>query len=183
MKITTKTGDNGETGLFGGKRVSKDSNFIDVLGELDEIHSFLGWCRCESKGNCNKLLARFQDDIYKIQAIVGFEMKCPKTVEIIEEDDVGFLEKEIEKRQHLVKDLQQFIRPGSSELAARLHIARAVCRRVERAVVRLQRKLVTGEGLSGDVLAVFRVIIKYLNRLSDLLFLLAYEFEKEVKKY
>ena len=158
MKITTKTGDNGDTSLFGGRRVSKASDFINLVGELDELQSFVGWAKVEAIGY-EKILERVQDDIYRMMSVVGFEMKCPANIKEIEAADVEFLEAEIEGRQEEVKGLNEFIRPGGTEAAARLHIARTVCRRVERKMVEIK---IEGE------------ILKYMNRLSDLLFILAY---------
>jgi cob(I)alamin adenosyltransferase len=163
MKITTKTGDKGETSLFGGRRVNKGSYFIEFVGKLDELQSLIGWCRCEAK-DLKVILDRVQDDIYRMMSIVGFEMKCPKSIKMIEKEDIAFLDKEIEMRQDLVKDLNGFVRPGAVEVAARLHIARSNCRKVERFYVRE----------SGGCEEHF---LKYLNRLSDLLFILAFERE------
>ena len=168
MKITTKTGDKGETSLFGGKRVSKASNYIDMVGELDELQSFVGFARCECEKSKQeamvKILNQVQDDLYTAMAIVGFEMKAPKGMEGFGEKEIPFLEKGVEERQGLVAELQEFIRPGRIESAARLHLARAVCRRTE-------RKLVEYELPESEIL------LRYLNRLSDLLFILAFELE------
>jgi cob(I)alamin adenosyltransferase len=163
MKITTKTGDRGDTSLFGGRRVSKGNKFIELVGQLDELQSLVGWCRCES-GDLKEILDRIQDDIYRMMSIVGFEMKCPKSIKALGEKDVEFLEGEIESRQGVVEGLNKFIRPGTCEPAARLHIARSNCRKVERFYV--------GEFGEGD-----EWFLKYLNRLSDLLFILAFEKE------
>ena len=161
MKITTKMGDRGETSLFGGKRVNKNSAFIKMVGELDELQATVAWAKIEAEA-VNEVLARVIDDIYRMMSIVGFEMKCPANIKEICEEDVEFLEKEMAKYEEIVGGLNKFIRPGTTEKAARLHIARTVCRRVERGFVE-----------SGP-----EFILKYLNRLSDLLFVLAYSFEK-----
>lgn len=248
MKITTKTGDKGETSLFGGRRVSKASAFIELVGELDELQAVVGWCGVEggrmvagrevrepggmaagvgeagrvggehgaSNGKLSpvKLLKKIVDDLYRMMSIVGFEMKCPRNIQPIGEEDVEFLEKEMAKYEEAVGNLAAFVRPGgSSELAARLHIARTVCRRVERRMVGVIRgeaggmKERAGEGMEtnavagkygnsvreslatgdyevkhvpGNVLTdqtnpdVTKFMLKYLNRLSDLLFVLAY---------
>lgn len=165
MKITTKTGDRGDTGLFGGRRVSKASTFIELVGQLDELQSYVGWARCAiTDDELLRILDRIQDDLYRMMAVVGFGMKCPKHIREIDEEDVTFLEKYIIEWQDLVKNLSKFINPGSCEAAARLHIVRTVCRRVERRMVKAE---VEGE------------MLKYLNRLSDFLFILAYKFEKK----
>ncbi len=174
MKITTKTGDKGETSLFGGKRVGKNHPLIELVGELDELQAFLIFARAglgdlkdPKMGEVDEILRRVIDDIYRMMGIVGFEMKVPKSIEPITEGDVGFLEKYIEKYQGDVADLGKFIRPGSNELTARLNLARCVCRRIERfAVTRLD----SSDGVDSS-------IKKYLNRLSDLIFILGYRLE------
>ncbi|MEK7673129.1 MAG: cob(I)yrinic acid a,c-diamide adenosyltransferase [Patescibacteria group bacterium] len=176
MKITTKTGDKGETSLFGGKRVSKASFFIGAVGELDELQALIGWCRvCVGEGNEGEVLARVIDDIYRMMSVVGFEMKCPANIRQIDEEDVEFLEKEMAKFEEIVGGLSKFIRPGITEKAARLHIARTVCRRVERGFVEGMK---AGAGKMDEEMDC-KMILKYLNRLSDLLFVLAYSFEKK----
>ncbi len=169
MKITTKTGDRGETGLFGGRRVSKASSYMMLLGELDELQSFVGFARCSLDEPWNlEILNRVQDDIYRIMGIIGFEMKCPPSIREIQENDVEFLENLIEKNQKAVENLSEFIRPGTNESAARLQVTRAVCRRVERRVVLFNEK---------NEVKIPEVILRYLNRLSDLLFIMAYQLE------
>lgn len=201
LKITTKTGDKGSTSLFGGRRVGKNSLFIELVGELDELQSFLGWCKCGG-GRSNErgfagghdfadLIDRLQGDVYRIMSIAGFEMKCLGNIQAINEEDVKFLEKEAEKYSAMIAKQMKFIKPGSTEMAARLHIARCVCRRVERRCVACESEVggtaacdaaVGGAAKSaGGAPEVFGFILKYLNRLSDLLFVLAYSFEKKIK--
>lgn len=171
MKITTKTGDKGETSLFGGKRISKADPYMDALGTLDELHSFLGFAKFaisdEKKPNFWTVIDRIQDDIYRIMSIVGFEMKTPKTLDPITEKDVHFLEEEMEALKSELGDLDKFIRTGTTEMAARFHVARSICRRAERILVRIN---------CSDK------ILKYVNRLSDLLFVFGYSFEREIAK-
>ena len=164
MKITTKTGDNGETSLFGGKRVGKDSAFIEMVGALDELQAFVGWCRVEMVGENALAMDRIQDDLYRMMSVVGFEFKCPGNIRLIDKSDVEFLEKEMEKDEKALGEVKAFVRPGSSELSAKLHIARTVCRRAERNLVRF------GKEVGAQMPAEFPI---YLNRLSDLLFILA----------
>ncbi len=184
MKITTKTGDKGETSLFGGRRVSKSCDFIVLVGELDELQAVVGWAAVRAGGgeqNCvhnaeeevnlqinrvgfRDVMERVVDDIYRMMSVVGFEMKCPGNIKPIGEEDVEFLEKEMAKYEEVVGDLNKFVRPGGSEISARLHIARTVCRRVERGMVGM-----TG----GNVPEIAGEMLKYLNRLSDLLFVMA----------
>lgn len=171
MKITTKTGDKGETSLLGGRRVSKSCGIIELIGELDELQAVIGWCKVEAglssrKVSPVKLFDKIQNDLYRMMSIVGFEMKCPKNIQPIGEEDVEFLENEIAKYEQAVGNLNKFVRPGSSEISARLHIARTVCRRVERRAVGMMNGILDEAQVAGEIL-------KYLNRLSDLLFVMA----------
>lgn len=185
----------GETSLFGGRRVRKSCGIIELVGELDELQAVIGWCKVEAEmgmrnsGRVNgknlqngglssrkvspvKLFDKIQNDIYRIMSVVGFGMKCPKNIKPIGEKDVEFLEKEMEKFEQVAGDLNKFVRPGGSEISARLNIARTVCRRVERRAVGMMDG---GEGTSlNNEAREFSVeILKYLNRLSDLLFVMA----------
>lgn len=175
MRISTKTGDKGETSLFDGRRVAKDYELIDVLGGLDELQSFVGWCKFGggevgvSEENL-AVLEKIQDDLYRMMGVFGFEMKCPPSINPICEEDVEFLEKAMGKHEEALRGLREFIRPGSCEAAARFHVARSVCRRVERDIVRI----------CGDI-EVPEAILKYVNRLSDLLFVFGYVLEKPNK--
>lgn len=168
MKITTKTGDKGETSLFGGRRVSKASSFIELVGELDELQAVVGWCRVLMKGEDALAMDKIQDDLYRMMSVVGFEFKCPSNIKMINESDVEFLEKEMGKYEEEMDKVKEFVRPGVSELATRLHIARTVCRRVERGMVEMKEEA-NEEGKDAA-----EAILKYLNRLSDFLFVLAY---------
>ncbi|MBI4232540.1 cob(I)yrinic acid a,c-diamide adenosyltransferase [Candidatus Peregrinibacteria bacterium] len=168
MKITTKTGDKGETGLFGGRRVSKASPLVSLLGSLDELQSYTGWARCafkEGQVETRATLDRVQDDLYRMMSIVGFSMKVPKNIKEICEQDVEFLEGVIGAGQEELMDLNKFIRPGTTEEAARLHVVRAFCRRVEREFV---------AAVEAGILPGAEMLLKYLNRLSDAFFVLAY---------
>lgn len=171
MKITTKTGDKGQTSLFGGKRVSKADPYMDALGTLDELHSFLGFAKFaipeEKRKDFWPTIERIQDDIYRVMSVVGFEMKVPKSVAGISEKDVEFLEAQMEKQKEGMPPLDKFIRTGTTEMAARFHVARSICRRAERILVGIECS---------------EEIIKYVNRLSDLLFVFGYSFESEIAK-
>lgn len=184
MKITTKTGDDGFTSLLGGKRVSKASCFIEAVGDLDELNSFLGWVKSEKKAGAEliKLVERVQDNLYRMMAVIGSGLKCPKNVAEIGESDVEFIGEEILKRQKNVEKLRKFVVPGGGELSSRLHIARSVCRRAERSLIMMKEELLPekevglGERNKADVKlagdAGLTESLKYLNRLSDLLFIL-----------
>ncbi|HEV2972314.1 MAG TPA: cob(I)yrinic acid a,c-diamide adenosyltransferase [Pirellulales bacterium] len=165
MKIYTKTGDNGETGLFGGPRVRKDSPRIEAYGTVDELNALIGLARSESlPGKIDELLARIQSELFD----VGAELATPDPkrhgTSLVGPAHVAALESAIDRIEALLKPLKQFILPGGTRAAAALHVARTVCRRAERGVVTLSRA--PDETISPD-------LIVYLNRLSDLLFVLA----------
>jgi len=159
-KVTTKTGDKGETGLGDGKRISKDHPNMDFLGDIDELNSFLGLAInvCKEK-NLFQELQSIQQDLFNM----GGEASMPGTeMELLSADRVVFLEASLEKINETLPPLKEFILPGGDEFSARIHVARAVCRRAERSCVSL---LNTGV----DV----RNWLVYLNRLSDYFFVLA----------
>ena len=169
MKIYTKTGDGGETGLFGGGRIPKDSLRVAAYGEVDELNAALGLARAlEPQEFVDALVQRIQRDLFTI----GAELATPdpdklhkalsRTGAAIGESDIAALEDAIDGHQSRLEPLKNFILPGGAPKAAALHLARTVCRRAERAVVALSRH----EQISP-------AILRYLNRLSDLLFVLA----------
>jgi len=172
MKISTRTGDKGETSLFSGRRVSKSSEVIELLGSIDELTSLLGACRFvighEGGKKVCKMIDRIQDDLYRIMSIIGFEMKAQPHIKEISDKDIVYLESEIERLEVKIGEIKEFVKPGRTEAASRFHIARSVCRRCERRAV-----LLSQEGM-----VVPELILVYLNRLSDLLFLLAIRYEK-----
>lgn len=165
MKIYTKTGDAGETGLFGGARVSKASQRVTAYGEVDELNSTLGWARVIlSHDELEGLLHQIQNQLFEVGAELA---STPSRIEKgglpkIHEGNVETLERAIDKYEADLAPLTTFVLPGGSETAARFHIARTVCRRAERAVVALNVADEVREEIS-----------RYLNRLSDLLFVLA----------
>ena len=169
MKIYTKTGDDGETGLFGGGRVSKDSLRVAAYGAVDEVNAALGLARAlDPQEFADALLQRIQRDLFTI----GAELATPDPAKLrkalarsgaaIAESDVAALEDAIDSHESRLEPLKNFILPGGTPKAATLHLARTVCRRAERAVVALARD----EQISP-------AILRYVNRLSDLLFVLA----------
>lgn len=164
MKIYTKTGDRGDTSLFGGQRVPKDALRIEAYGTVDELNSVLGIVRADNKEKeIDEILGHVQNDLF----VLGADLATPrasntKQITRVEPKDAARLEKVIDRLEVKLKPLKTFILPGGSPVAARLHFARTVCRRAERAVVRLSRNEDIGED-----------IMVYLNRLSDLLFVLA----------
>ncbi len=165
MKIYTKTGDTGETGLFGGDRVSKASLRVETYGEVDELNSTVGWARVEvSDADLDALLNRIQNDLFEVGAELGStaERKHKSMMPLITEAQVEALERAIDEYEEGPPALTSFVLPGGSEAAARFHVARCVCRRAERSLVALGAH----ETLRGE-------LFRYINRLSDLLFVLA----------
>jgi len=176
MKIYTKTGDSGETSLFGGARAGKGSLRVCAIGSVDELNAYLGECRAIIASARKK----FEDDknapdidvysvifdIQKFLFIVGADIATPADAEIevkrVCDDDVELLEKLIDRIDEKLEPLSEFIVPGSSAVEAALHTARGATRRAERETV----KLTDTENVNSSVL-------KYLNRLSDLLFVLS----------
>lgn len=165
MKIYTKTGDKGTTSLFGGKRVEKDDLRIDTYGTVDELNALIGAAVSEIKDS--ELLAVLKDiqiDLFTL----GSDLATPEnsnitfTVPRVDEKFIDKLEKYIDSYTDKLPELKNFILPGGSKGASLLHLARTVCRRGERAVVALQKSEDIG-----------KFILVYLNRLSDLLFVLA----------
>jgi len=164
-KIYTKTGDDGQTGLFGGPRVAKDDPRIEAYGAVDELNAVLGLTRCESlPSDLDSLLASFQHDLFAL----GAELASPDPARLgtnwIGSRQIGRLEAAIDQQDSQLAPLSQFILPGGSRAASLLHVARTVCRRAERRVVTLAAA--SQEPISPQ-------IVIYLNRLGDLLFVLA----------
>ncbi len=161
MPIYTKTGDRGQTSLFGGKRISKTDPIIETYGTIDELTSLLGLivARIKIKQD-KKFLTQIQHDLYTIMAHLAGS-KHP--IDFLEAQ-VKLFEQEIDKIQSILPKLNRFILPGGTENGAWFQIARSVCRESERRVV----------GLKKDHL----LSIKYLNRLSDLLFMYARKYSK-----
>ena len=162
-KIYTKTGDNGTTGLIGGNRVSKDSPYIEAGGSLDELNALIGVTRSLGlPDDIDQSLHHVQDDLF----LIGAEMATPdgnrQPSRGLRDRDVQRLEDEIDRIESGLEPLKQFVLPGGSIQGAHLHLARAVTRRTERHCVTLSRT----EKINPHVL-------QYLNRLSDLLFVLA----------
>jgi cob(I)alamin adenosyltransferase len=165
MKIYTKTGDAGETGLFGGARVSKASLRVEAYGEVDELNSAVGWARIAvSEPDLDGLLNQIQNDLFVVGAELGSteDRKQKGGMPLVAERQVEALERAIDKYEEGPPALTSFVLPGGSETAARFHLGRCVCRRAERSLVALAAQ----ENLRGE-------LFRYVNRLSDLLFVLA----------
>ncbi len=170
MKIYTKSGDKGKTSLFGGQRVDKDDLRVECYGTVDELSSNLGFAVTEiTDAEVNEVIKKIQNDLFTL----GGELATPSektSASNIHSEQIQFLEEKIDRFEEQLSPLKQFILPGGSKGAALLHIARSVSRRSERLVVKLSRNDVINEN-----------IIIYLNRLSDLLFVLA-RFENDVNQ-
>ena len=166
MKIYTKTGDGGETGLFGGERVSKNTIRIEAYGTIDELNAFIGLTIIEvSDKSVKDLLQKIQNWLFSI----GADLATPdneKTKKLnvfrTSEEYYRYIEKEIDKYESKLDELRNFILPGGTRGAALLHICRTITRRAERMVVALNSTVKIGNN-----------IIIFLNRLSDLFFVLA----------
>jgi len=166
-KITTRTGDAGETGLGDGARVGKDSLRIQVLGDVDELNSCLGLVLAEKlPADIRQALLRVQHDLFDL----GGEVCIPGHA-MITDLHVTRLEKLTQAHNAKLKPLKEFILPGGSRAAASTHLARAICRRAERGLVALGRREAVGERAR-----------QYLNRLSDLLFVLGRGLNRAVKR-
>jgi cob(I)alamin adenosyltransferase len=165
MKIYTKTGDDGETGLFGGPRVAKDDRRIEAFGAVDELNAWIGLVRAEHPtAAIESVLARIQHELFS----VGAELATPDPdafqLRQIGEKQIAALEAAIDRHEALLAPLKQFILPGGTKAASQLHVARSVCRRAERRLITLAK---------AEPNCSFQTLIIYLNRLSDLLFVLA----------
>ena len=167
MKIYTKTGDRGDTGLFGGGRVPKDDPRVEAYGDVDELNAVIGLARAvDVIPRIDEVLVSVQRDLFAIGALLATpdREKMAQHLEKarIDEHRIAELEQAIDDADAELEPLRAFILPGGTSKAATLHVARTVCRRAERRVVRLQHDV--------DLPA---LAVIYLNRLSDLLFTLA----------
>lgn len=163
MKIYTRTGDDGTTGLIGGRRVDKDDLVVEACGALDELNAAIGLVRTVSGGwPLDLLLERVQGLVFEVGAETASEEGRPHacTAELVTIDQD--LERSIDIQQSMLPKLTRFILPGGSEVGARLHFARTVCRAAERRMVALARQK-----------PVRQEILTFLNRLSDWMFVAA----------
>ena len=166
MKIYTRTGDEGDTGLFGGGRVSKTHPRVEAYGDVDELNASIGLARAiEPMPRVDEVLDGLQHDLFAIGALLATpdreKMKRHLEKANIDERRITDLEDAIDDGDRELEPLKSFILPGGTPKAAALHVARTVCRRAERRVIAL-----TDEEIPA-------IVVIYLNRLSDLLFTLA----------
>jgi cob(I)alamin adenosyltransferase len=172
MSIYTRTGDTGTTALFGGKRVLKCEELVDVYGSLDELNSWVGMIAAQIEdADVQQFLAAIQSDLFTIGSVLaGWKGSLAKV-----EKRVPEMEARIDAMEKDLPKLSNFILPGGSELGAHVHVARSICRRVERQMVALfQGQTLKDKGLTLSVSDTEKkILLKYLNRLSDLFFMLA----------
>ena len=167
MRIYTRTGDEGDTGLFGGGRVSKDDPRVEAYGAVDELNAAIGMARAiELMPRVDEILAPVQRDLFGLGAILAtpdlIKMQEQLAKARIDDARITQLERAIDAGEDELEPLKAFILPGGTPKAAALHVARTVCRRAERRVVHLQQTVELPP-----------LVTIYLNRLSDLLFVLA----------
>ncbi len=161
-RIYTRGGDKGKTSLGDGKRISKNSLRIEAIGAVDETNAFIGICRLYGNSQTNEVLGKIQNDLFD----VGADLCCPEEASVgkslrVQPSQTLWLESEMDEMNAALSPLNSFVLPGGSEASSFLHAARTVTRRAERALVALEEK----EKVNPEV-------IKYLNRLSDYLFVL-----------
>ncbi len=164
MKIYTKTGDDGTTGLFGGERVFKDALRIEAYGTVDELNSVLGIVRNHNDDEkLSTILNAIQNSLFEVGADLATPMSIKNDyIKRLQVSEVEQIEQWIDELDDKLPELTNFILPGGSPSSAYLHLARNVCRRAERCTISLSKEEPIG-----------KVVIQYLNRLSDLLFVLA----------
>jgi cob(I)alamin adenosyltransferase len=169
MKIYTKTGDAGDTGLFGGGRVPKSHPRVEAYGDVDELNATIGVARATGSPpdpQIDALLVRVQQDLFAIGALLATpdreRMRMHLDKARIDQERVAELERAIDTADAELEPLRAFILPGGSPKGAALHVARTVCRRAERRIVDI-----------ADEMEIPPLVVVYLNRLSDVLFTLA----------
>jgi cob(I)alamin adenosyltransferase len=170
MKIYTKTGDQGMTSLLGGARVLKSNIRIEAYGTVDELNAHLGLLKdLDISSSLKESILRIQHELFEIGAYLACETNPEKyNLQMIGEEDIHKLESEIDEMEEELTPLRNFILPGGHQAVSECHIARCVCRRAERNIIHLNEY----HEVSG-------VVIRYLNRLSDYLFILARKLAKD----
>ena len=171
MKIYTRTGDDGTTSLSGGRRVPKFDIQVEAYGSVDELIAWIGLLRDNQKDNERKeFLVYIQDQLMRSAAALATDQSNPGKRNILpEEASIQKMESEIDKMESGLKPLSSFILPGGNTLVSYCHIARCVCRRAERNVLRLNESVKMPE-----------IILRFLNRLSDYLFVLSRKISSEL---
>jgi cob(I)alamin adenosyltransferase len=170
FKIYTKGGDKGETSLLGGTRVAKSHDRVEAYGNLDELNSFLGLIRDHPiNPHYREVLIRMQENLFIAEALIARDPeKETRALPVLSDEEITLLETEIDAMNEELPDLTNFILPGGHLLVSYCHVARTVCRRAERSLIRLNQ-----------ISPVEDIIIKLINRLSDYLFVLARKVGKD----
>lgn len=170
-KIYTKGGDKGQTALIGGTRVPKYHQRIEAYGTIDELKSYIGLIRDLSEDKAIRdLLFEIQDRLFTTESLIASDSEeSAKNLPKLFETDVELLEKSIDKMNETLPELSSFIMPGGHPLASHAHIARTICRRAERQTIK-----------AAEEFGIDPLVVKYLNRLSDFLFVLARKFAIEL---
>ncbi len=172
MKIYTKTGDKGQTSLIGGTRVPKHHIRIEAYGTVDELNSYIGLIRDQPiDEHSKKILIEIQDRLFTIGSMLASDpekskMKIPGLIE----DDITLLENEMDKMNETLPEMRSFVLPGGHTTVSFCHITRCVCRRAERLTIHLSENNLVPD-----------LVIKYLNRLSDYIFVLSRKFTQDLK--
>ncbi|MBK8704864.1 MAG: cob(I)yrinic acid a,c-diamide adenosyltransferase [Saprospiraceae bacterium] len=170
MRIYTKTGDKGDTSLFGGKRLPKSHLRIETYGTVDELNSFIGVLRDSTESKpIRSMLKEIQDRLFTLGANLASDPEKPLATPDILDSDIEALENAIDEMTEQLPPLKNFILPGGHTTVSFCHVARCVCRRAERLAVALMQEEPVDEQ-----------IIRYLNRLSDYLFVLARQLSKDL---
>jgi cob(I)alamin adenosyltransferase len=164
FRIYTRTGDQGQTSLLGGTRVWKSDLRIEAYGTIDELNAYIGWLGDVQPGPISEILRQVQDRLFRIGAVLAYDGSTSLRISLpeISPSDIHILEEAIDQMEVHLPPLKQFILPGGHPHISLCHVARCVCRRAERACVRLNQDVPLPEHF-----------IPYLNRLSDYLFVLA----------
>jgi cob(I)alamin adenosyltransferase len=159
MKIYTKTGDTGTTGLIGGSRIAKNSLRMSAIGDVDELNAAIGLAGTAGAGDLDAELARVQNLLFDLGAELASPIEHARQYRAIAADDIELLERSIDAQTAELEPLRNFILPGGAEVGARLHLARCLCRRAERSILELNAH----EEVGSEALT-------FMNRLSDWLF-------------
>jgi cob(I)alamin adenosyltransferase len=171
MKIYTLTGDDGTTSLSGGRRVPKHSLRVEAYGSVDELIAWIGLLRSDKKDASRvQTLLYIQDQLMRCAASLAYDSTNDKIRQVMPADDcTAILEQEIDRMEESLPKLRNFILPGGNALVSYCHITRCVCRRAERAVLRLK-----------ETEEISEIVIRFLNRLSDYLFVLSRKISIEL---
>ena len=171
MKIYTKTGDLGETGLFGGQRVLKSHLRVEAYGTVDELNSYIGWLRDVVENPAVRdLLAQIQHRLFTVGAHLASDPNKPLPIPDLKSDDIQVLETAMDEMDARLPPLKNFILPGGHPTVSICHVCRTVCRRAERLVVTLH-----------ETDTVEAIVLQYLNRLSDYFFVLARQLAQDLE--